>query len=131
MIVVLANSILSRERAKWGRVFTEADICKAASKARYHALEHRSTKTTKIIGGATGGGLLVKVDLTTRGGAGRSLFLLKSSVNMIAPLLVRPKTDKLGKNLAPVNPIYEYEVQTALAFLASDLASGNYARCEI
>lgn len=126
MIIVFSSSILTRESAEWGRVFTDEDIRKAARKAVHHAGVHHSTPTTKILGGASGGGLLIKVDLTTKGGAGRSLFLLRSSSGMIAPLIVRPKASKFGKNLAPENPLYEHEVHLALHYLATDLTNGNY-----
>lgn len=75
---------------------------------------------------------LKKINLTTSGGAGRILFLLKVGKQKAVLVMLRPKNDKqIGANMSVQNPKFKKVLEKNINTILKDLEAGDYEEVDL
>ncbi len=121
MKLIITASIEKNELEPVYAVF-DLEIIKIAAKKSLQGLGESIKSTAKIPGT-----VLKKVYLTSSGGAGRVIFLLKVKDEKSVLVMIRPKNDKqIGANMTVQNSKFIKVLERNLALILRDLKSGNY-----
>jgi hypothetical protein len=117
-MLLLPHSIVFCELEPIGEFFPISSIIKAAKKAK--------DGLGIPMSGAPANSKLIKIYLTSKQAAGRSVFLVKLKEGYIIPVVVRLKKDDVGKNITPKNKAFTAVLEKNLRLIAQDLDSGNF-----
>lgn len=120
MRIILCHSILKKEINPLLKYFSKGDIKKYVEKAKRGL-------ATEIKGSTIPNTKLVKVYMTSRGGAGRMIVLIYVKKNYYLPILIRLKKDKIvGMNLSKENQAFQNELKKNLILVEQNLRDGNF-----
>ena len=126
MKFILTTSIKESELKPVERVFS-LGIMKLAAKKVLDGLG-KDIKSSVRIPAAS----LKKLYLTSTGGAGRALFLLRIDVNKVALVMIRLKNDKkVGANMTIKNPNFKRALGKNLFLLIRDIENGDFEEFEL
>ncbi|EKD64210.1 MAG: hypothetical protein ACD_51C00047G0008 [uncultured bacterium] len=126
MKLVITSSIKKTEFESVKSVF-DIDVIKIAAKKSLEGLGENIKSSSKIKGTC-----LKKVYLTSTGGAGRVIFLLKLKNKKSVLVMIRLKNDKkIGSNMTIQNPKFEKALNKNLDIIISDLENGAFEEFDI
>lgn len=98
------------------------EIVKMAAQKSIQGLGQTIKSSSKIAGTQ-----LKKLYLTSSGGAGRVIFLLKINNQKAVSVMLRAKNDKqIGSNMTIQNPQFKKALDENLDRILEDLETGNY-----
>ena len=118
MSVVIAQSIQSKEFKRGHIPATDLDtVLSGYAEGIFTPIKGESLPK---------GSRLVKLYVTTAGGARRIVFLVDVETNAAFLLFYRSKNDVLGKNISIKNPAFKKRLLQYLDLLSADIASGNF-----
>lgn len=120
MLFIYCVKIRKKEAGSSPYIFTD-EIIEAAAREVARGL-------SVSLGGFSGGKCL-KLEVTSKGGAGRTIWRVKDKY--LTLLLARSKKDPVGKNMTPKNPKFTEALMRAFAWSESDLLSGDFEVIEI
>ena len=119
-MLLICNSILEKELKTLENYFSIKDIVKAYEKAKWwlwNIIKWSPFKKT----------ILRKIYITSKWWAWRIVFLLVISKNIITPVILRLKKDKLiWDNLSIKNKKFEKLLNNNLDLIFSDIKSKNF-----
>lgn len=120
MRILLCHSILEREIEPLLKYFSKGDVKKYSNKAS-------KGLGTQIKGSQHPGTKLIKVNMTSKSGAGRMIVLLYMRKDFAIPLIVRLKKDKIvGQNASIANPSFQSLVEKNISLVEKDLEKGKF-----
>lgn len=120
MIAVITQTIMRREIEPHREIFSNQVITKAILKL----------KSGLGIGlGEFAGGRMIKLYVTSCGGAGRMAWLVSGEQALL--LLARPKNDPVGVNMSFKNQHFWTAAVARLQSVKADIASGAFEKIEI
>jgi len=123
---ILTTSIKKSELKPVERVFS-LEVMKLAAKKVLDGLGKDIKSSVRIPASS-----LKKLYLTSTGGAGRALFLLRIDVNKVALVMTRLKNDKkVGANMTIKNPYFKEALEKNLFLLISDVENGDFEEFEL
>lgn len=126
MKLVLTSLIRASEFEPFKSVFNLEIIGTAARKA-IEGLGDSIKSSAKISGTQ-----LKKLYLTSTGGAGRVIFLLKVGKQKAVLVMLRPKNDKqIGVNMTVRNPRFRKVLEKNLDMILADLQLGHYEEFDL
>ena len=126
MKFILTTSIKKSELKPVERVFS-LEVMKLAAKKVLDGLGKDIKSSVRIPASS-----LKKLYLTSTGGAGRALFLLRIDVNKVALVMTRLKNDKkVGANMTIKNPYFKEALEKNLFLLISDVENGDFEEFEL
>lgn len=96
-MLIVCKTIKKRELSLTHKYFSETTLREEYEKARKRLGED-------ISGSQAQGTKLIKVYITTRDVPGRIVFLFFVQKDIYTPVILRTKTDKIGKNMTVKNP---------------------------
>ncbi|MFA5352255.1 MAG: hypothetical protein WC304_03175 [Candidatus Gracilibacteria bacterium] len=117
-MLLLPHSIAIHELEPIGDFFPISTIIKAAKKVKQGL--------GNPLASAPANSRLVKIYLTSKQAAGRSVFLVQLNSGYIIPVLVRLKKDSVGKNITPKNPAFRAALEKNFELIKKDLAKGDF-----
>lgn len=113
-MLVICNSIQRKEIKPLERYFSIEDIKQGIRKVE-------KGLATEISGIKMPGSRLFKVYLTGKHGHGRMSVIFKVVLNWYIPVLIRLKTDRVGKNMTKNNPAFLQALSKNIDLIAEDL----------
>ncbi|MDD3861660.1 MAG: hypothetical protein PHP74_02105 [Candidatus Gracilibacteria bacterium] len=126
MKLVIPKSINKIEFDFLRRVFS-LEIVKIAAKKALQGLGENIKNSSKAPDT-----YLKKLYLTSSGGAGRAIFLLKIGAEKAVLVMIRLKNDKqIGANMTVKNPEFKKVLEKNLDLILRDLRSGNYEEYDV
>lgn len=121
MKLIITDGIDKAEFEPQKKIF-DLEIIKDAARKSLRGLGDNIKSSFKIP--ATS---LCKIYLTSTGGAGRALFLLKIGKEKSVLVMIRMKKDKhIGVNMTIKNPKFQKSLERNLGLIIDDLELGNY-----
>lgn len=121
MKLVVTSSIKKLELDLLENIFS-LDVLKMAASKALQGLGENIKSSHKIPFTC-----LKKIYLTSSGGAGRAIFLLKIVEEKSVIVLIKMKNDKqIGANMTIKNPKFKKILERNLEMILSDLGNGNY-----
>ncbi len=123
MKFILPDFIVRHELGPVGGAFSLESIFEAARKV--------SCGLGVSIGKAPARARFFKIALTSKGGAGRVLFMMRDHKGCIIPLLIRTKKDKVGKNMSPKNVFFREAIKKNLMKIQKDIKNGEYETLDL
>ena len=126
MKLLITKAVQAAEFETHKEIFT-LDVIKAAAKKAIQGLGKTIKSALKVPGTQ-----LKKVNLTTSGGAGRVLFLLKVGKDKAILVMLRPKNDKqVGANMSLENPRFKKILEKNIDMILGDLKVGHYEEIDL
>ena len=126
MKLVLTASIKKAEFEVLEKTFS-LDVIKVATKKTLEGLGKEIKSTIKISSTT-----LKKIPLTSAGGAGRAVFLLKITDKNAVLVMIRLKNDKkIGVNMTVKNPEFKKALEKNLSLVVSDIENGNFEEFDL
>jgi len=124
--LVLTASIKKAEFEVLEKTFS-LDVIKVATKKTLEGLGKEIKSTIKISSTT-----LKKIPLTSAGGAGRAVFLLKITDKNAVLVMIRLKNDKkIGVNMTVKNPEFKKALEKNLSLVVSDIENGNFEEFDL
>lgn len=120
MFFIYCNKIRKKEAGNTPHIFTD-EIIENAAQDVMHGLG--------ISLGGHEGGKCVKLDVTSKGGAGRTVWRVKGEY--ITLLLARSKKDEVGQNMTPKNKVFVEALNKAFLLAETDLENGDFEIIEL
>lgn len=124
MILVITNSILKREYGPLNRTYPLESIKSAARQVMGGlgiSLKNKIPFTK-----------LIKIDITSSGGAGRCVFLLQSREGISILVAIRNKNDrKIGRNMSMKNPLFVALLEKYFSFIFEEIREGKFHTYEL
>lgn len=120
-MLIICKTIEKKELSLTLKHFSRATIIEAYEKARKNLGENISgsdARDTKLI----------KVYVTTKNIPGRVIFLFFIKKDIYTPVILRTKTDRIGKNMTVKNKEFEKLLETNLDLVYDDIGKGNYEK---
>lgn len=126
MKLILTTSIKEAEFELSKKTFS-LEVIKAAAKKSLQGLGDNIKSSVKI-----SKTVLKKLYLTSTGGAGRAVFLLKISSQKSVLAMIKPKNDKqIGANMTVDNPKFRKALDKNLDLILTDLKHGSFEEYEL
>lgn len=126
MKLILTKWIEATELELIKEVFS-IEVVKIAAGKAIQGLGQTIKSASKISGTQ-----LKKINLTTSGGAGRVLFLLKVGKEKAVLVMLRTKNDKqIGANMSVQNPKFKKVLEKNISTILRDLESGDYEEIDL
>jgi hypothetical protein len=120
MKILLCHSILKREITPLLEYFSKGDI-------RKYVWRVAGGLGVEIKGSQIPATKLIKVYMTSRGGAGRMVVLIYVKKDYCLPVIARLKNDKIvGTNLSKGNPAFQDLLEKNLELIVQDLRDGDF-----
>lgn len=119
--LIITDAIRKNEVDSVKEVF-DLEVLKAAAGKCIQGLGKTIKSSAKITESS-----LKKLNLTSSGGAGRVLFLLKTSSGSAVLVMLRMKNDKsIGSNMSVQNAKFKKALARNLDLIFEDIRTGNY-----
>lgn len=126
MKLVITSSIYHSEFRQLEGVFS-FDVIKVAARKVFAGLGENIKSSSKIPFTT-----LKKVYLTSSGGAGRAIFLLKVDIGKVVLVMIRLKNDKqIGVNMSIKNSKFKKVLDKNLDLILQDLKEKNFEEYEL
>ncbi len=126
MKLILTASIRKSEFTRLEKTFS-LSVIKIAAKKSLEGLGKEIKSSIKISWTN-----LIKISMTSSGGAGRALFLLQIKDEKAILVMLRLKNDKqIGVNMSLKNPKFKKILDKNLALIIKDIQSEDYEEIEI
>ncbi len=120
-MLIICKTIEKKELSLTLKHFSRATIIEAYEKARKNLGEN-------ISGSGARDTKLIKVYVTTKDIPGRVIFLFFIKKDIYTPVILRTKTDRIGKNMTVKNKEFEKLLETNLDLVYDDIGKGNYEK---
>lgn len=126
MILVITHGIYKREYASLSRIYPLESV-KSAAKQVIGGLGISLKNANKIPFTK-----LIKIDITSSGGAGRCAFLLLTKDETVVLLAIRNKNDrKIGRNMTIKNPHFASLLEKHYETIFEEIRGGKFYRYEL